>query len=229
MLAAIPAAKPALSQADAIAKGAEPATLATEMQEGAVIEHDHTIAAAGAGLLKAGLPVGQRRDTRNGGRRRLAVKQCQQLGLGEARATDDCRRHRLRTGTQEQAIAQGLIVAPMARNSARILLADVKARLAAWHQVSLRQIRQIARLFSGNNSFGSRSFFLSDLSLIRILGRGEGILPRPTRTISPSFTMRRSNKSTALRDDKRASIWMSATDIPTSLAPSLWPCHLWLR
>ena len=108
MLTAIPATKLARSQAHAIAEGAEPATLATEMQEGTAIEHDHTIAAGGAGLLKAGLAVGQRRDARNGGRCRLAVEQCQQLGLGEASATDDRGRHWLRTGTQEQAIAQRL-------------------------------------------------------------------------------------------------------------------------
>ena len=55
------------------------------------MEHDHAIAAAaGAGLLKAGLPIEvQRHDAGNGGRRRLAVEPMPATsGLaGQARAT----------------------------------------------------------------------------------------------------------------------------------------------
>ncbi len=68
MLAAIPAAKPALSQAHAIAEGAEPATLATEMQEGAVVERDHAATAGGAWLLHVGLAGGTLRNACDGGR-----------------------------------------------------------------------------------------------------------------------------------------------------------------
>lgn len=62
MLGTVPAAKPAGSQPDAIAKRAEAATLGTKVKKCAVVQLLHPAAARGARLLKSGLAIGGRHD-----------------------------------------------------------------------------------------------------------------------------------------------------------------------
>jgi len=79
MLAAIPAPSVPGSQTDATAERAEAAALDAEMQNGSVVERDHTATAGVAGLLKSGLAVRRRRHA---ARRRLIISKALTLPEG---------------------------------------------------------------------------------------------------------------------------------------------------